>query len=185
MEPDDREFLLPEVDKTTESMYQDEIESAIARVKSGSYVAQCADISSTITNDIDKKFEIGASIATGGMGEILKVVEQNSRRTVAMKVIKSKMAPSSRLLRRFLREARVTAQLEHPNIVPVYEISVDSSGNPFYTMKKVKGVTLSSILSGLADGNEKIACEYPLAKLLNIFQGVCDGVAFAHANNII
>src|SRR5205823_702871 len=78
-----------------------------------------------------------------------------------------------------------TGQLEHPNIVPVHDLALNEHGQPYYTMKLVKGSTLKDILQFLVQGDAAAIAKYPLAALLTIFQKVCDAVAFAHARGVI
>src|SRR5207253_859121 len=78
-----------------------------------------------------------------------------------------------------------TGQLEHPNIVPMYELGVDEQGRVFYTMKLIKGVTLDEVIKQLRSANERTLERYPLAHLLNIFQKVCDAIAFAHSKSVV
>jgi len=96
----------------------------------------------------EKKYDIGKVVARGGMGAILDAREATTARTVAMKVMLDTHDPDALL--RFLNEAKVTAQLEHPNIVPVHELSVDDNGQPYYTMKMVSGITLKKALEAMA-----------------------------------
>jgi serine/threonine protein kinase len=130
-----------------------------------------------------KKYEIGAIIARGGMGTILEAREADIRRTVAMKVMLDRHSPDD--VARFINEARVTGQLEHPNIVPVHEAGVDESGKLFYTMKYVRGITLWNVLGLLAAGDAAMVKKYRLPALLTIFQKVCDAIAFAHSKRVI
>ncbi len=131
----------------------------------------------------ERKYEVGKVVAQGGMGAILDVKDATTDRRVAMKV----MLDGSNLedLTRFVAEAKITAQLEHPSIVPIYELSVDENGQPFYTMKMVRGITLRKVLELLADGVKETVKKYPLPALLTIFQKVCDAIAFAHAKGVI
>ncbi len=131
----------------------------------------------------EKKYDIGGVVAQGGMGAILNAKEATTERTVAMKVMLNTTSPDDLL--RFLNEAKITAQLEHPNIVPVHELSVDENGQVFYTMKMVKGITLKKVLELLAQGVGATVKKYPLAALLTIFQKVCDALAFAHSKRVI
>ena len=117
------------------------------------------------------------------MGKILSARETAIGRTVAMKVMFD--GHSREELLRFLEEAKITGQLEHPNIVPVHELSVDEQKRVFYTMKFVKGGTLKKVLDQLRSGDAKAIARYTLAELLTIFQKVCDAVAFAHSNRVI
>ncbi|MEQ1859672.1 MAG: protein kinase [Chthoniobacteraceae bacterium] len=131
----------------------------------------------------EKKYDIGGVVAQGGMGAILNAKEAAIERTVAMKVMLDGSAADE--LVRFVAEAKVTGQLEHPNIVPVHELGVDENGQVFYTMKFVRGITLRKVLELLAGGEAPTLEKYPLATLLTIFQKVCDAVAFAHSKGVI
>jgi serine/threonine protein kinase len=131
----------------------------------------------------EQKYEIGEIIAQGGMGKILIARETGIRRTVAMKVLRGH--DSTDHLLRFIEEAQVTGQLDHPGIVPVYDLGVDTEHQPFYTMKYVRGVTLREILGKLGEHDAETITKYPLASLLIILQKVCDAIAFAHSKNVI
>jgi len=143
-----------------------------------------------ITRDIlpeeilrDRRYDIGGVVAQGGMGAILSAQEASIDRGVAMKVMLDGSSPDD--LVRFIAEARVTGQLEHPNIVPVHELGVDENDQVFYTMKFVKGITLKKVLELMAAGTKETLAKYPLGTLLTIFQKVCDAVAFAHSKGVI
>lgn len=125
-----------------------------------------------------RNYEVGAEVARGGMGAILSARDRNLHRTVAMKVIPPDAPVSESQLLRFVEEAQVTAQLEHPGIVPVHELGVDERGQIFYTMKLVKGETLKQVLN---DPSAK----FSLGQLLTVFQKVCDAVGFAHAKGVL
>jgi WD40 repeat protein/serine/threonine protein kinase len=131
----------------------------------------------------DKKYDIGGIVAQGGMGAILDAREATTERTVAMKVMLDSTSPQG--MTRFIAEAKITAQLEHPNIVPVHELSVDENDQVFYTMKFVKGVTLREVLTKLCNGDAETLEKYPLAALLIVFQKVCDALAFGHSKGVI
>ena len=130
-------------------------------------------------------YAMGQEVARGGMGAILQAKDLNIERTVAMKVTLKEAVADSLILRRFTQEAKLTGQLEHPNIVPVHDLSVDEQGRPFYTMKFVKGVTLLEILAQIRAGDTATISQYSLAHLLTIYQKVCDAVAFAHSKQVI
>jgi serine/threonine protein kinase len=88
-------------------------------------------------------------------------------------------------VKRFLEEAQITGQLEHPNIIPVHEVGVNRKGNLFFTMKLVAGKSLGDILDEYRAGSEKIRREFTRHDLLGIFQRILDGVAFAHSRGVI
>ncbi len=132
-----------------------------------------------------RKHKVLGSIGGGGMGVIHQARDLRIRRTVAMKVIKTASQFSRENVLRFVEEAQVTGQLQHPNIVPVYDLSLDEHGEVFYTMKYVKGITLDQLLSGLRKADSEMLAKYPLATLLTVFQKICDGVAFAHSMGVV
>jgi serine/threonine protein kinase len=133
----------------------------------------------------DTKYKIVTTIARGGMGVVMQARDLRIRRTVAMKVMKTSSQFSRENVLRFIDEAQLTGQLEHPNIVPVYELALDDQGEVFYTMRYVRGTTLDEVLRGIRHGKEKILRRFPLATLLTVFQKVCDGVAYAHSKGVI
>jgi serine/threonine protein kinase len=133
----------------------------------------------------EKKYKVITTINRGGMGVILQARDLRIRRTVAMKVMKTSNQFSRENVLRFIDEAQLTGQLEHPNIVPVYELGIDDQGEIFYTMKFVKGTTLDDVLRGIRNGRQKTIEKYPLGTLLTIFQKVCDAVAYAHSKSIV
>jgi len=118
------------------------------------------------------------------MGAVLDAHDHKLGRTVAMKVmLRRSDGPEER--RRFLQEARVLAQLAHPNIVPIHDLGKDDRGRFFYTMKLVQGVTLYEVINGLRKGEPETIVKFPLNTLLTVFQKVCDAVGFAHSRGII
>ncbi len=125
------------------------------------------------------------TLGEGGMGMVLKARDQRIHRSVAMKVLRAGNEFSADKLQRFVGEAQLTGQLEHPNIVPVYQLGVASDGQVFYTMKYVRGQTLDQVLQQLRRGNPETARQYPLPTLLTVFQKVADAMAFAHSRGII
>jgi tetratricopeptide (TPR) repeat protein len=118
-------------------------------------------------------------IAQGGMGAIWRVHDPQLGRELAVKVLRLELCHQPELVRRFLDEARITAQLPHPGIVPVHELAQDDSGLPFLAMKLVRGETLEALLQRRASPQED------LPRFLSIFEQVCQAVAFAHARGVI
>ncbi len=132
-----------------------------------------------------KKYRVITTIGRGGMGVVMQARDLRIRRTVAMKVMKTSAQFSRENVLRFIDEAQLTGQLEHPNIVPVYDLGIDDQGETFYAMKYVKGTTLDEVLRGLRHGNVRVVEKYPLATLITIFQKICDAVAFAHSKEVV
>lgn len=143
-----------------------------------------SDLASTLAfQSGSSRYERGPTVATGGMGSILQARDLNLNRSVAMKVMLSQSEHEKVL--RFVDEAKITGRLEHPGIVPIYELGVNGDGKAFYTMKLVRGLTLESILESIAEGNTVAIERYPLGQLLTIFQKICDAVGFAHSRDVV
>ena len=132
-----------------------------------------------------RKYLLRRVIAEGGMGVIYEAEDIDCRRIVALKVLSRKPGRSAKDVLRFIAEAQVTSQLEHPNIVPIHELGMDSRGRVFYTMKYIRGRTLAGVLAEIRNGHRPTIEQFPLSRLLNVFQKICDAVAFAHARNVI
>jgi serine/threonine protein kinase len=132
-----------------------------------------------------QKYELGEFVAAGGMGVVHRARDRHIRRGVAMKLMPAEMAESPSKWLRFLEEAQVTGQLEHPNIVPVYDLGVDAQGRLFYTMRFVRGINLSVVLEDIRNGKADTIAQFPLGRLLTILQKACDAVSFAHSKGII
>ena len=125
-------------------------------------------------------------VGKGGLGIVWKAIDNDLAREIALKEIRpDKSAASQNAVRRLIKEAQITGQLQHPNIVPVYEVHRDGS-RPFYTMKLVKGETLSKAIrrhhEQLRAGRED---PLSLPRLLNVFVNVCEALAYAHSRGII
>jgi serine/threonine protein kinase len=117
-------------------------------------------------------------IAVGGMKRILKVLDRHGNRHVAMARLHEDA--SDLLFDPFIREARLTALLEHPNVISVHDVGVDKEGKPYFTMDLKAGDGLDVVLQkALADGG----C--PLSERLDIFLKVCDAITYAHSRDVI
>jgi len=102
-------------------------------------------------------------IAKGGMGEILMLLDRNTRRRLAMKRILPSVAEDPARRVRFVEEAQITAQLEHPNIVPVHDLDKDEAGNMYFTMKLVQGRSLGELLAEMrqSEGTSRKGAKTP------------------------
>lgn len=130
------------------------------------------------------KYAIGDEVNRGAMGAILSVFDRDIHRRVAMKIMLERGRKDRSALERFVEEAQVTGQLEHPNIVPIHELARDEKGRPYFTMKMIQGASLKDIVRSLAAGDMQARARYTLAELLSIFMKVCDAVGFAHARGV-
>ncbi len=124
-------------------------------------------------------------ISRGEMGVIYEVEDVDCRRTVALKVLPRRRGVPAKDTLRFIAEAQITSQLEHPNIVPIHDLGIDDDGNVFYTMKYVRGHTLAEVLDRIKRGDPDTIRKYPLSRLLNVFQRICEALTFAHARRVV
>jgi serine/threonine-protein kinase len=138
-----------------------------------------------IESNPDERYERIALIGEGGMGEVRLCKDQRFGREVAMKVVRAGRGAHGDLRARFLREARVQGQLEHPAIVPAYDLGRDAQGNLFFTMKRLRGSTLEEILERLRTRDADTGAQYTRHKLLTAFLDVCQAVHFAHVRGVI
>jgi len=131
----------------------------------------------------NERYETATEIARGGMGAIWRALDSKMRREVALKYLLDQ--DDSEKKARFISEAQITGQLEHPNIVPVHDLGVDSKQRLFFAMKMVKGESLAQILEALRKDPAVVEKKWSLNKLLNGFAGVCNALAYAHSRGII
>lgn len=126
-----------------------------------------------------------AAIGMGGLGSIFAVREPGLNREIALKVLRPEYRNKLHHIERFIREARTTAQIDHPNIVPVHRIGVFDDIGVYFTMKRIEGETLRRIIQSLAERKPEYLRRYSLRRRLEIFISVCQGIAFAHSKGII
>jgi serine/threonine-protein kinase len=126
-------------------------------------------------------FTIVRTHAHGGLGLISLARDELLGREVALKQIRPQLADDARSRHRFINEAEITAQLEHPGIVPIHAMGHDNLGRPFYAMKFVHGRTLEAAVSEhhRAPGGKS------LRDLLRRFVGICEAIAYAHSRGVI
>jgi WD40 repeat protein len=123
-------------------------------------------------SDVD--YELQGLLGRGGMGVVLAARQASIDRVVALKKIGPSHAADAESRRKFLTEAVVTGDLEHPNIVPIYDLGKDESGLLFYAMKHMKGTPWNKALPDRSQ-----------AENMEAFMKVADAVAFAHSRNVV
>lgn len=123
--------------------------------------------------------------AQGGTALLEECIDKNLGRTVVMKRLHAHVLEDETEKRRFLREARVTALIQHPATVPVYEIGRDRAGAIYFTMKKVEGVDLREILLGITARDPEFRERYPLKDLIEVLIQVGQAVSFAHSRGVV
>ncbi|MGV3523383.1 MAG: serine/threonine protein kinase [Candidatus Sericytochromatia bacterium] len=128
------------------------------------------------------------TLGRGAMGEIWRAQDLGLKRQVAYKRMHGHVARQTSALSRFLREMQITAQLDHPHIVPVYECELTPEGGLAYTMKLVHGQTLKALLQQkqqVLDAGQPLPPELSLERLIELFLSVCDALAYAHSKGVI
>ncbi len=144
--------------------------------------------------DVGSRYEIKQDVASGGMGTILRVWDGDLRRNLAMKVMHGRGAGSStgaagsgsdavdpERLGRFLEEAQITGQLDHPGVVPVHDLGIDSKGRCYFTMRFVRGRELKDVFDLAREGKDG----WTRTKVLGVVLKVCEAMAYAHSKGVV
>jgi len=132
-----------------------------------------------------RRYQLKRELSRGRMSNLSLHLDHLIGRTVALKSLSPKRAGDREAELRFLREAAIQGQLEHPAIVPVYDVGVDPKGTIYFTMKRIRGINLDEILDGLSWGRESFAELYTRRRLLQALANICLAVDFAHHRGII
>jgi serine/threonine protein kinase/Tfp pilus assembly protein PilF len=138
-----------------------------------------ADPESAIMGPIAGRYDPKDRIARGGMGIVYRAHDRLLNRTVAVKVMRGRYMDRPDLLRRFLAEARINGRLQHPGIVPVYEVGTLADARPFIAMKLIEGQTLHKHL------RERSSPTDNQAHYLKVFEALCQTMAYAHQAGVI
>ena len=159
------------------------INSVLDLVSDFDFKSACKDL--TNRGSQSEKYIIQEKIAQGGMGSIHEAVDRDLKRTSVLKIIHEKIMENRQMFLSFIDEARITGQLEHPNIVPVHDLGVVQGDRLYFSMKRINGVALNTVLSKIRDGDAELTKKYSIYSLLTLFRKVCDATAYAHSKNII
>ncbi len=127
----------------------------------------------------DSRYQLFGEIARGGMGAIIRGRDTDLGRDLAIKVLLDSQKDRPEAVQRFVEEAQIGGQLQHPGIAPIYELGQFSDQRPYFTMKLVKGETLAAILARRKDPKTEHA------KLIGIFEQICQTMAYAHSKGVI
>jgi serine/threonine-protein kinase len=125
------------------------------------------------------RYQLGDEIGHGGMGTVIQGHDPDLGREVAIKVLLPAHQDQPEMVQRFLDEARVGGQLQHPGVVPVHERGTFPDGRPYFTMKLVQGRTLAALLKERPDP------AHDLPRFLKVFEQVCQTLAYAHSRGVI
>jgi formylglycine-generating enzyme required for sulfatase activity len=133
-----------------------------------------------------ERYRRGPELGRGSMGRVFSAWDRELARVLALKVLHgipegaSRPAPTDRVLR-FIREAQITSQLDHPGIVPVHELGIDENGNPFFAMKLVRGRDLKSVFDSTWAGEDG----WNLTRAVGVLHRICEAMGYAHAKGIV
>jgi tetratricopeptide (TPR) repeat protein len=125
------------------------------------------------------RYEFLGELGRGGMGAVLRVHDRHLGRGLALKTLLECHRDNSALWQRFLAEARVAGQLQHPGVAPVYELGELPDGRPFFSMKLVEGRTLAELLK------ERASPAQDLPRFVKVFEQVAQAVAYAHSRRVL
>jgi serine/threonine-protein kinase len=131
-----------------------------------------------------ERYETRMLLGQGGMGDVTLAHDRLIGRDVALKKLRNDKPDSKWVRRRFAREARVQGQLEHPSIVPVYDLGTTEDGAPWFTMKRVHGVSLASVLKSTSS-KESTGVSFNRRRILSAFSQICLAVQYAHERGVV
>lgn len=142
------------------------------------------------TTSAGQRYEDLDVIGIGGMAQVRRVRDKELDREVAMKIIKTDLLQSQGAVARFMAEARTTAMLQHPSIVPVYDIGQLPDGRLFFTMKEVKGRTLASVIRevhGASEGDTWVPSQagWTFRRLIDAVHKIASAIGFAHSQYVV
>ncbi|MDG1874314.1 MAG: serine/threonine-protein kinase [Mariniblastus sp.] len=132
-----------------------------------------------------KKYTHFRDLKSGGKASLVSCKDTNLGRRVVLKMLRPELNDDKVELRRLLREARITAQLQHPATVPMYELGQNEEGQWFFAMKHIEGHTLFEIIVGLARKEKAMEEAFNLNRLLGILTQVGDALSYAHVRGVI
>ncbi len=135
------------------------------------------------------RYDLRGEVGRGGMGVVERVWDPDLKRELARKRARDAAptpsaetdAGSLQSLGRFLEEAQITGQLDHPGIVPVHELGIDDEGHAFFTMRLVRGDDLSVVFRHVAEGTE----DWTQTRALSVLLKACEALSYAHAKGVV
>jgi eukaryotic-like serine/threonine-protein kinase len=174
-------------------------EQSTAPATSGSGLDETAQVFAA--NEAEARYIDLGQIGRGGMGEVRRVRDRRLNRVLAMKAMRADVSAAGRF-RRFFEEAQVTAQLQHPSIIPVHDVGKLADGRLYFTMKEVQGRTLREIIreihrasaqpidetdagAGSDGGWRPGPSGWTFRRMVDAFQRVAEGLAYAHARGVL
>src|SRR6185369_10850435 len=138
--------------------------------------------------EVATRFEVKSLLGEGGMGSVFVAHDRGLGRVVALKRLRDGFEKDQGVMRRFILEAQIGAQLEHPNIVPLYSFEHSEGGAPAITMQLLEGTTMGDYIQRAADAPKEARAmrgEFSLKERVGTLLGVCEAIHFAHERGVI
>jgi formylglycine-generating enzyme required for sulfatase activity len=129
---------------------------------------------------VGPRYTFHEELGAGGVGQVVAALDREVRRVVALKTLQQSVAHDPVVSARFVEEARITAQLEHPGIVPIYDVGAGPDGAPYYTMRVVKKRSLRDVLA-----KPDVRKQWSTARLMNVMLQVCRALGYAHSRGVL
>lgn len=129
---------------------------------------------------VGPRYTFHEELGAGGVGQVVSALDREVRRYVALKTLQPTVASDPIVAARFVEEARITAQLEHPGIVPVYDLGAGPDGAPFYTMRIVKKRSLRDVLA-----KPELRKQWSTARLMGVLLQVARALGYAHSRGVL
>ncbi|HYQ46622.1 MAG TPA: protein kinase [Polyangiaceae bacterium] len=141
-----------------------------------------------VSTEVATRFEVKSLLGEGGMGSVFVAHDRGLGRVVALKRLREGFEKDQSVMRRFILEAQIGAQLEHPNIVPLYSFEHSEGGAPAITMQLLEGTTMGDYIHRAANVPKEARSmrgEYSLKERIGTLLGVCEAIHFAHERGVI
>src|SRR5262245_58722717 len=138
--------------------------------------------------EVASRFDVQNLLGEGGMGSVFVAQDRGLGRVVALKRLREGLEKDQDSMRRFILEAQIGAQLEHPNIVPLYSFEHSEGGAPAITMQLLEGTSMATYIHNAADAPKEARAlrgEYALKERIGMLLGVCEAIHFAHERGVI
>lgn len=133
----------------------------------------------------DERYKVVSLLGSGGMGDVHKCTDATLQRPVALKVLHTELANDPTAARMLQREAQLTGSLEHPSIIPIYDMGARPDLGTYYVMRLVEQPSLADVLSRLRAGDADVVAEFTTGRLLRSFIQVCQAIDYAHNRGVV
>ena len=156
---------------------------------SNNHPFQSTEIKDTTTSGLNERFQHIGKLGEGGMATVWKIEDSRLLRSVALKQLRQDKTASHHEHENFIVEAQVTAQLQHPGIVPIHDLQIDDNGGVYFTMREIRGQTLEVIIQSVHKVSNKrwedTADGWNLRRLIEVLVDLCQTLSYAHMRGVI